>query len=388
MFCIWYFQIHSWLLNHPGRVVTEAEIAQLFANAYGRAATLSNASSAFRKTGIHPFNPNVFTADDFIASDVTDNPMPSAEMSHAAAVSMESVSSELMDIDKQTSVSIVAGVSSGHEVDSGDLVAEVSPIDAVESRPPNETVDVSSMEEIDLTNLVVEVIAAEEVHSSSCSTSVAAADVNVSQPSPVDAGTKGPTDDDMVNTVQINSTPAAPGASSAAESARRSFNDLIPTPKSTKLCNGTRKKRAVSHAVVVTSSPFKKALEDAKLEKKRKMKTREAKTLQKRSETKPKTTRKTVRKETKGKTHVLRPTSKKSLLMPEDDDDDDQPLSALIASNNSKCKHCKFQYGDESDPKKTEDWIKCSGCNAWLHDSCAELYGVYDNTIYVCQHCL
>lgn len=84
-----YFQIQSWLLNHPGRVVTETETAPLFANAHGRAAILSNASSAFMRTGTHTFNPNVFTVDYFIAPDVTDNPMPSAETSNAAAVSIE-----------------------------------------------------------------------------------------------------------------------------------------------------------------------------------------------------------------------------------------------------------------------------------------------------------
>jgi len=61
-----------WLRNHPGRTVTEGNIAELFANAYGRAATFGNATSAFQKTGIHPFNPDIFNDDDFIAADVTD----------------------------------------------------------------------------------------------------------------------------------------------------------------------------------------------------------------------------------------------------------------------------------------------------------------------------
>lgn len=64
-----------WLRNHPGRPVTEADIAEIFAKAYGQTANYSNASSAFAKTGIHPFNPDIFTEEDFIASDVTDRPL-------------------------------------------------------------------------------------------------------------------------------------------------------------------------------------------------------------------------------------------------------------------------------------------------------------------------
>ena len=56
--------------------MTEADIAPIFTAAYGRAAMLSNAISVFRKTGIQPFNPLIFTPDDFLASDVTDTPVP------------------------------------------------------------------------------------------------------------------------------------------------------------------------------------------------------------------------------------------------------------------------------------------------------------------------
>jgi len=68
-------EVNGWLKKHPGRIVTEAEIAERFQNAYSRAATVGNAASAFSKTGIHPFNADIFCDDDFIAADVTDIPM-------------------------------------------------------------------------------------------------------------------------------------------------------------------------------------------------------------------------------------------------------------------------------------------------------------------------
>jgi len=48
----------TWLMNHPGRAITEAEMISIFAAAYGRAANVANATSGFKKTGIHPFDPS------------------------------------------------------------------------------------------------------------------------------------------------------------------------------------------------------------------------------------------------------------------------------------------------------------------------------------------
>lgn len=68
-------EISHWLLQHPGRVVGERDIPELFSTAYSKGATLQNAISGFRKTGINPFNPHTFTEEDFIASELTDHPI-------------------------------------------------------------------------------------------------------------------------------------------------------------------------------------------------------------------------------------------------------------------------------------------------------------------------
>ena len=68
--------IQSWLRQHPGRVVTEFQIAELFKAAYGRAATVQNGTSGFRKAGIYPFNKDLFTDEDFLCSQMTERPLP------------------------------------------------------------------------------------------------------------------------------------------------------------------------------------------------------------------------------------------------------------------------------------------------------------------------
>ena len=71
----------TWLRNHPGRAITEAEMISIFAEAYGRAASVSNAVSGFKTTGIHPFDPSKIEEMDFSAASVTDNDFPEPAVS-------------------------------------------------------------------------------------------------------------------------------------------------------------------------------------------------------------------------------------------------------------------------------------------------------------------
>ena len=67
--------VRQWLCNHPGRAVTTWQVAGLFAEAYGRAATIQTAVNGFRSTGIMPYDPNVIPDHMYAPSDVTDTPM-------------------------------------------------------------------------------------------------------------------------------------------------------------------------------------------------------------------------------------------------------------------------------------------------------------------------
>nr|XP_047135512.1 MFS-type transporter clz9-like [Hydra vulgaris] len=65
-------EVSTWLRRHPGRPVTELEVGELFGKAYGKAATVQNCQSGFKKCGIYPFDRNVFTEEDFAAAKATD----------------------------------------------------------------------------------------------------------------------------------------------------------------------------------------------------------------------------------------------------------------------------------------------------------------------------
>lgn len=49
-------EISQWLKQHPGRVMTVYQVAELFGMAYNRAATVEIAINGFRKTGMVPVN--------------------------------------------------------------------------------------------------------------------------------------------------------------------------------------------------------------------------------------------------------------------------------------------------------------------------------------------
>lgn len=64
-------QLDYWLVNHPGRVVGLHQISKIFGEAFIKAANIKNACSGFKKTGIFPYDPEVFIEADFAAAETT-----------------------------------------------------------------------------------------------------------------------------------------------------------------------------------------------------------------------------------------------------------------------------------------------------------------------------
>lgn len=67
------------MLNNPGRTISIDNIGSLLGSAYPRAVTPSNIVSGFNAAGITPYNPDVFTDEDFWAAAVTDREVPTTE---------------------------------------------------------------------------------------------------------------------------------------------------------------------------------------------------------------------------------------------------------------------------------------------------------------------
>ncbi|XP_043461954.1 tigger transposable element-derived protein 1-like [Leptopilina heterotoma] len=78
-------QCNAWMFNHPSVPIAIENVAELATEPILKGASSVNIISGFRATGIWPFNRNIFTEDDFLASTVTDRPyenVDKASLSH------------------------------------------------------------------------------------------------------------------------------------------------------------------------------------------------------------------------------------------------------------------------------------------------------------------
>ncbi|XP_071571469.1 uncharacterized protein [Temnothorax nylanderi] len=62
----------NWMLSNPGKTVTIYNIPGFVRDVVSQAFSRANIMSGFRKSGIHPFNPEIFGDEDFLCSAVTD----------------------------------------------------------------------------------------------------------------------------------------------------------------------------------------------------------------------------------------------------------------------------------------------------------------------------
>jgi hypothetical protein len=67
----------NWQVTHPGRAITQFQVAQIFGAAYSRVASIEKAKNAFESCGIWPFNDKIFNEIDFAPAEVTNLPDPS-----------------------------------------------------------------------------------------------------------------------------------------------------------------------------------------------------------------------------------------------------------------------------------------------------------------------
>ena len=122
-----------------------------------------------------------------------------------------------------------------------------------------------------------------------------------------------------------------------------------PTASRPTAAEGTRKKRKVAHAEIITSSPYKQHL----------VETQHRSACASKPKTKNKQLSKTKR--------VSRKKAALGLATP--------------------CHKCGVDFGDMADLKRNDDWFQCEPCSAWFHESCGEEVGILDDDSFTCQKC-
>lgn len=67
----YYTECNHWMMQHPGTPLTIYQLAELSGKAYLRASTPMNIVSGFKKTGIFPYDENVFPDSHFLPAEVS-----------------------------------------------------------------------------------------------------------------------------------------------------------------------------------------------------------------------------------------------------------------------------------------------------------------------------
>lgn len=80
----------KWMLQNPGRRLTDYQLCAIFSPAYNRVSNIEKAVKGFQCSGIFPFNPDVFDDEDFAPARVTEQ----ALMENSAASSSNGTGSQ------------------------------------------------------------------------------------------------------------------------------------------------------------------------------------------------------------------------------------------------------------------------------------------------------
>ncbi|KAJ8728608.1 hypothetical protein PYW07_006304 [Mythimna separata] len=382
-------ECEKWLRNHPGRSITVYQVAAIFTPAFYQAATTGRGIELFKCTGIVPWNPEIFTDADFLASEVTEredpenNPVSQSfpqeplvpavidlcedtpsiiSAPQAPTVSDETVEVELPQPGFSGSTStcfekpatLVVKAKSDLQYSSTTSV----------SRDPTSSI-VSSAQEADVPNKTFEadpphLSSRSEQPESSCSEPQPESSHSEPQPEssrsePTPESTRSePQPESFRSEPQPESFRSEPQpwstssvkpspvteARSILQISSSPLSDIIPFPKSTQKRSFNRKHKKTE---VISSSPYKIQLEKENEEKNKKNKSKGA-----------------------PKAKKMKRVHKKPKI------------------NNTKkiwrCGGCSEIYKEPIE----EDWIACDKCKVWWHENCSDYNG---SGAFVCDLC-
>ncbi|XP_063241776.1 uncharacterized protein LOC134541949 [Bacillus rossius redtenbacheri] len=325
-------EAEKWMHNHPGRAISNSDICFLFRNSYEKVATMEKAKNSFRATGIYPYNPDVFSDEDFIPSHVTDRPNLEEPMDSG---------NEVVPVAPDTSVQTVKNPIMPSSFDTSPSTIENLQVDmeCLVSSENNETM----LDQIPSTSNIVHVAGLEFSN----------ADEN---DMPIDSGVELSTSEINLgcqmlagvssekNVKKINSSNCivnnSPMKVDQSEGKGISPASIVPVPKADTTVKRQRKAR---RSEVMTSSPFKNAL---LLESEKKRSQDSQKSNKKGKSSGPLKKRKTSK------------TVESDVLCPGCDERYTEPIS--------------------------EDWIQCIKCQQWWHEQCSSFEG---SVTFTCDLC-
>lgn len=89
--------LDSWMMQNPGKTASIYNTASFVNTAHQKSMTPSNIIAGFKKSGIHPYDRDIFTEADFLCNYVTDRPTPTVVDDQPAKTNGYAVPSDLLN---------------------------------------------------------------------------------------------------------------------------------------------------------------------------------------------------------------------------------------------------------------------------------------------------
>jgi DDE superfamily endonuclease len=149
----------EWMATHPGKRITQYEVAELFGEAYSKIASVDKCISGFRAAGCWPLNSNIFEEHEFSASDhlLSSKAMPPAD--NSSTTISQQITQDQPTLDNLADVGMEIEVSDEGflmyqgqylNLSNGDAPARLEPTEESEPAPRSSNADTASVSVFDL----------------------------------------------------------------------------------------------------------------------------------------------------------------------------------------------------------------------------------------------
>ncbi|XP_033226015.1 uncharacterized protein LOC117178694 [Belonocnema kinseyi] len=126
------YECDKWLSANPGRVIGPTEVAHLVNEAFQKVATVKNATSGFKTSGMWPINKNIFSEEDLTAASMTEIILPSTSSVQNILQNFTAITSATLPAPESLPSTSYASIASeripstSYAVSSGVAVSELS----------------------------------------------------------------------------------------------------------------------------------------------------------------------------------------------------------------------------------------------------------------------
>ena len=158
------------------------------------------------------------------------------------------------------------------------------------------------------------------------------------------------------------------------------FRELISDPATATVPRRTGRKRKAGHACIITTSPYKKSIQEARDRKTEKERKQEEQKVRAESKKLERAMKQKMKQDTrKGSCGKKRHTSRTPFKRSKKVTVPTEPENSVM----NTCSNCGFSYGEAEDPLIDDTWSQCITCHHWCHDSCGTAGGFG----FVCAAC-